>query len=274
MFLIRRKIILDNKIILSVKNLCGGYYINAGYINVLKNVNIEVKEGESFAIVGQSGSGKSTLALAIMGLLSVDNGKITNGRIELSGLNLISQIQNVRGKDISIVFQDPHSYLNPVIKVGCQVREAVEIYNENLTSKEIDEKIKDTFAKVKLDDFERIYNSYPHQLSGGQKQRILIAMAVINNPKVLIADEPTSGLDSAVQKQILDLFEELKRRLNLTLIIITHDILTAKKFADTTAVMYRGEIVETGSSSEIFSNPQHEYTKLLCEYALKRRRCV
>ena len=199
----------------------------------------------------------------IMGLISIDNGKIDKGNIAFENRNLISEIAKIRGKDISIVLQDPHSYLNPVITVGKQVLEALEVYNKNLSKEEKTAEIKEVFKKVNLYDFNRIYNSYPHQLSGGQKQRILIAMAIINNPKVLIADEPTSGLDVTVQKQILDLFAELKKTLNLTLVIITHNILIAKKYSDYTAVMYKGNIVEQGNSKDIFISPQHEYTKKL-----------
>ncbi len=262
----------NRNIILSVQDLSAGYYIDGRYVNVLQNISLNIREGETFAVVGQSGSGKSTLALAIMGLLPIDNGKIINGRIQFYKEDLIKTIKYIRGKEISIVLQDPHSYLNPVIKVGRQVREALEIYGVGMTSSEIDAKIKDTFKKVKLDDIERIYNSYPHQLSGGQKQRILIAMSIINNPKVLIADEPTSGLDLPVQKQILELFAELKEQMNLTLLIITHNILIAKKFSDTAAVLLNGEVVETGNSEEIFLKPKHEYTKLLCGHAARMYR--
>lgn len=198
-----------------------------------------------------------------MGLISIDNGKIDKGNLAFENRNLISEIAKIRGKDISIVLQDPHSYLNPTITVGKQVLEALEVYNKNLSKEEKTAEIKEVFKKVKLYDFNRIYNSYPHQLSGGQKQRILIAMAIINNPKVLIADEPTSGLDVTVQKQILDLFAELKKTLNLTLVIITHNILIAKKYSNYTAVMYKGNIVEQGNSKDIFISPQHEYTKKL-----------
>ncbi len=249
--------------ILSIKNLSAGYYVNAKFVEVLHNINLDVMTGESFAIVGQSGSGKSTLALGLMGLLSIDNGKISKGSIEFCKKDLFTDISKIRGKDISIVLQDPHSYLNPVIKVGKQVTEALEIYNKNLTKDEKLLKVKEVFKKVKLDDFDRIYNSYPHQLSGGQKQRILIAMAIINNPKLIIADEPTSGLDTDVQKQILELFAELKKDLNLTMIIITHNISIAKKYCDRTSVMYKGEIIEQGNTENIFSSPKHEYTKLL-----------
>ena len=252
-----------NNIILSIKNLYAGYYINSKYNEILKDINLDIEEGKTYAIVGQSGSGKSTLALALMGLISIDNGKIEKGNITFSGKDLILNIDKIRGKYISIVLQDPHSYLNPVITVGKQVSEALEIYNNNLNKEEKIKRIKYIFEKVKLNDFERIYNSYPHQLSGGQKQRILIAMAIINNPKLLIADEPTSGLDLTVQKQILELFADLKRELNLTLVIITHNILIAKKYSDYVAVMYKGEIVEQKNKKEIFENPQHEYTKKL-----------
>ncbi len=252
-----------NNIILSIKNLFAGYYVNSKYQEILKNINLDIYEGKTYAIVGQSGSGKSTLALSLMGLISIDNGKIDKGNIAFENKNLISEIAKIRGKDISIVLQDPHSYLNPVITVGKQVLEALEVYNKNLSKEEKTAEIKEVFKKVNLYDFNRIYNSYPHQLSGGQKQRILIAMAIINNPKVLIADEPTSGLDVTVQKQILDLFAELKKTLNLTLVIITHNILIAKKYSDYTAVMYKGNIVEQGNSKDIFISPQHEYTKKL-----------
>ncbi len=252
---------------LTVKNLSAGYYINSDFVEVLHNISLDISEGESFAIIGQSGSGKSTLALSLMGLLSIDNGKISKGNIEFCGKDLQSNIAKIRGKDISIVLQDPHSYLNPVVKVGKQVLEALEVYNKTLTKEEKIARIKEIFKKVKLDDFDRIYNSYPHRLSGGQKQRILIAMAIVNNPKLLIADEPTSGLDANVQTQILELFAELKKELNLTMIIITHNISIAKKYCDRLAVMYRGEIVEQGNTVEIFGNPKNAYTKLLIKAA-------
>ncbi len=252
-----------NSVILSIKNLYAGYYINSKYLEILKNINLDIEEGKTYAIVGQSGSGKSTLALGLMGLISIDNGKIEKGNITFCDNDLILNINKIRGKDISIVLQDPHSYLNPVITVGKQVLEALEVYNKHLSKEEKTKKVKEVFEKVKLDDFERIYNSYPHQLSGGQKQRILIAMAIINNPKLLIADEPTSGLDLTVQKQILELFADLKKTLNLTMIIITHNILIAKKYSDYVAVMYKGEIVEQNNKEEIFNNSRHKYTKKL-----------
>ena len=254
-----------SNIILSIRNLFAGYYINSKYHEILKNINLDIEEGKTCAIVGQSGSGKSTLALCLMGLISIDNGKIEKGNITFCGNDLILNINKIRGKDISIVLQDPHSYLNPVIIVGKQVLEALEVYNKYLSKEEKIKKVKEVFEKVKLDDFERIYNSYPHQLSGGQKQRILIAMAIVNNPKLLIADEPTSGLDLTVQKQILELFADLKKTLNLTMIIITHNILIAKKYSDYVAVMYKGKIVEQNNKEEIFNNSQHEYTKKLLD---------
>ena len=257
-----------NKIILSIKNLFAGYYVNSKYQEVLTDINLDIEEGKTYAVVGQSGSGKSTLAIGLMGLLSIDNGKIQKGNITFCDKDLISDINKIRGKDISIVLQDPHSYLNPVITVGKQVLEALEVYNKNLSKEEKIKRIKDVFNKVKLDDFNRIYNSYPHQLSGGQKQRVLIAMAIINNPKVVIADEPTSGLDLTVQKQILELFAELKKELNLTLIIITHNILIAKKYSDYVAVMYKGKIVEQKNKKDIFEMPKHEYTKKLLNSVL------
>jgi len=256
----------ENKYILNISGLSAGYFLNGEYFEAVKNANLNIKEGETFAVVGQSGSGKSTLAMAVMGLLPIDNGKISKGTIKFYDNEISAVIEKIRGNDIAIVLQDPHSYLNPVVQAGRQVYEAVEVHNPSLTEDEIYARVKDTFVKVGLVDFERIYHSYPHQLSGGQKQRVLIAMAVINNPKVLIADEPTSGLDVHIQKQILELFLELKQKLNLTLIIITHNILIAKKYADTAAVMLNGEIVENKNTVDLFLKPEHEYTKMLLRH--------
>ncbi|MCL2335116.1 MAG: ABC transporter ATP-binding protein [Endomicrobia bacterium] len=253
--------------ILEVKNLSVEYKIASGIVKAVKLVSFDVNKGESFVIVGRSGSGKSTLAAAVMDLTEIDGAIIESGNIIYDGRDLLQmsfeEKTAVKGKKISMIFQDPQSYLNPVLKVGKQVAEAYGVHNPKATKEDIAKKVEEVFRKVKLDDIKRISNSYPHQLSGGQKQRALIAMAIINDPEILIADEPTTGLDAAVQKQILDLLEELKKSLGLTLIMITHNMRIAKKFSDKIAVMHNGEIVESGKTAEVFANPKHEYTKLL-----------
>jgi len=253
--------------ILSVKNLSVEYKISSGIIKAAKLVSFDVNKGESFVIVGRSGSGKSTVAAAIMDLTEIDGGSVKSGSIVYGGRDMLQmsfdEKREVKGKKISMIFQDPQSYLNPVVRVGKQVAEAFSVHNPAAKKEEIAKKVEEVLKKVKLDDVKRISDSYPHQLSGGQKQRALIAMAIINDPEILIADEPTTGLDAAVQKQILALLEELKKSLGLTLIMITHNMKIAKKFSDKIAVMHNGEIVESGKTSEVFAEPKHEYTKLL-----------
>jgi len=253
--------------ILSVKNLTIEYKTSFKTVCAVNNVSFDIQKGESFVIVGRSGSGKSTVANAVMGLTNIDGGQVKQGSIVYKDKDLLSlpekEKREIRGKSIAMVFQDPQSYLNPVIKAGKQLAEAYEIHNPNAKKDEVLFKAKEVLKKVGLDDFERIYNSYPHQLSGGQKQRILIAMAIINNPEILIADEPTTGLDAMLQKQILDLMLELKNNLGLTLIMITHNMKVAQKYSDTVAVMHNGEIVELGQTKEIFAASKSEYTKLL-----------
>ncbi len=254
-------------IILSVKDLSIEYRASFGIVEAVKGVSFDIKKGESFVIVGRSGSGKSTVASAIMDLTAIDGGTIKSGQIIYDGKDMLTmdfeEKRRLKGKKISMVFQDPQSYLNPVIKVGKQISESYIVHNPQATKEEINKKVEEVLNKVKLDDIKRIVNSYPHQLSGGQKQRILIAMAIINDPEILIADEPTTGLDAAVQKQILDLLEELKQNMQLTLIMITHNMKIAKNHSDRIAIMHDGNIVESGNTEEIFNDPKHEYTKLL-----------
>ncbi|MDR1695625.1 MAG: ABC transporter ATP-binding protein [Endomicrobium sp.] len=253
--------------ILEIKNLSVEYKTPSSTVEAVKNVSFGIKKGETFVIAGRSGSGKSTLASALMDLTGIDGGKIKSGGIFYGGKDLLKmpfeEKRVLKGSKISMIFQDPQSYLNPVIKAGKQIEESFTIHNPKASEEEIKKRVKEVLKKVKLDDVERIFNAYPHQLSGGQKQRILIAMAIMNNPEILIADEPTTGLDASIQKQILDLIEELKNTLGLTLIMITHNMRIARKYSNTMAVMHNGEIVEAGNTEEIFKNPQHEYTKLL-----------
>ncbi|MDR2191930.1 MAG: ABC transporter ATP-binding protein [Endomicrobium sp.] len=253
--------------LLSVKNLSVEYKASFGVVKAVDGVSFDVEKGEVFAIVGRSGSGKSSVASAIMRLTDIDGAQIKSGEIFYRETDLLKlsfdDTRKIYGKKISMIFQDPQSYLNPVIKVGKQIEEAVKVHNPKLSKSEIKERAASALKKVNLDDMQRIFNSYSHRLSGGQKQRILTAMAIINEPEILIADEPTTGLDAAVQKQILDLIKELKGKMGLTLIIITHNLKIAEKHSDKTAVMRSGKIIECAPSKEIFKNPKNEYVKQL-----------
>ena len=253
--------------ILKIKNLSIDYQASFGIVHAVKDVSFDIEKGKSFVIVGRSGSGKSTVASAIMDLTEIDGGQVKSGGIIYGGKDILKmsfdEKRQIRGKKISMIFQDPQSYLNPVIRIRKQLFEAYEVHNPNASYDETHAKVTEVLNKVQLDDTDRILKSYPHQLSGGQKQRILIAMAIINNPEILIADEPTTGLDVAIQKQVLELIAGLKKSLGITLIMITHNMLIAKKYSDITAVMHNGEIVEMSAVDEIFKNPKHEYTKLL-----------
>ncbi|MDR3112779.1 MAG: ABC transporter ATP-binding protein [Endomicrobium sp.] len=240
--------------LLSVRNLSVEYNASFGKVCAVRDVSFDVEKGEAFAIVGRSGSGKSTVASAIMRLTDIDGAQIKSGEIFYKGKDLLKlsfdDSREIYGNEISMIFQDPHSYLNPVIKVGKQIEEAAAVHSSELSKKEVKERAALALKKVNLDDVQRICNSYPHQLSGGQKQRALIAAAIINDPEILIADEPTTGLDAAVQKQILDLIKDLKRTLGLTLIIITHNMKIAQNHSDKTAVMRDGQIAECVPSKQ------------------------
>ncbi|NTV52447.1 MAG: ABC transporter ATP-binding protein [Candidatus Firestonebacteria bacterium] len=262
--------------ILEINGLSVEYYRGRKVIPALKGVSLAVEKGETLAIVGESGSGKSTLALSVMGLLFPGEGKVTTGKITYGGRNLLALgaegLRSLRGKEISIVFQDPSSSLNPVLDIREQLLEAVEAHDTGLTSAEKNALLAAALDEVLLDGRERILSSYPHQLSGGQKQRIAIAMAIINRPKLLIADEPTTALDVTVQKEILDLLAKLKRELSLTILLITHNIPLAYERSDRIAVMHEGELVELGPREEVFRAPKHAYTAALIESAKIKER--
>jgi len=251
--------------ILEIKNLSVEYYRNKQVIPAVRDVSIDIEAGETLAIVGESGSGKSTLAMAMMGLIFSYEGRITSGQIIYKDKNLLKNSpadwQNIRGKEISIVFQDPQSSLNPVIKAGEQILEAKMIHSPTESFQELKEAVASSLKDVSFDDVSRIYNSYPHQLSGGQRQRIALAMAIINRPKILIADEPTTALDVTIQKEILDLIDKLKNEFSLTVIFITHNLALAYERCSRIAVMKEGKIVEVGNRDKIFKNPENDYTK-------------
>lgn len=248
-------------------------------VPVIKRINYEVMSNEILGIVGESGSGKSVSSLAIMGLLPKGISKITNGSVTFEGQNIADlsekELQNIRGNQISMIFQEPMSSLNPSLKCGFQVQEIL-LQHTKLSSAEAKQQTLLLFEQVKLPEPESIFNKYPHQISGGQKQRVMIAMAIACKPKLLIADEPTTALDVTVQAEIITLLKELQVETQMSIIFISHDLSLVSEIANRVLVMYQGEIVEQGLVEQVFHNPQHLYTQALIssrpslEHRLKR----
>lgn len=234
----------------------------------VKDINLKLKEGEILGIVGESGSGKSVTALSILGLLPypkashTPQSSIIFENQELIGMN-DTDFQNIRGGDIAFIFQEPMSSLNPLHKIGKQIAESLQLHQSGLNKQAIKQRVLELLKAVKIPDPESKINAYPFELSGGQRQRVMIAMAIANNPKILIADEPTTALDVTIQEQIIDLLLELKQKLGMSIIFISHNLRLVNKIADNIAVMYNGELVEYGTSEQIFNHPQHDYTKKL-----------
>lgn len=254
--------------LLEIKNLNVSFGRGDDKTEAVKNLNLTLAAGETIGIVGESGSGKSVTSLAIMGLLPETaqiEGSIIfrskNNEIELLGLTN-AQFQNIRGKRIAMIFQEPMTSLNPVHTCGVQVAEAIKTHT-SCTSSEAKLRVLELFEQVNLPRPEALYDSYPHQLSGGQKQRVMIAMALSCNPDLIIADEPTTALDVTVQKKILTILKDLCAQNNTGLIFITHDLGVVAEIADRVCVMYRGNVMEKGAVSEIFQNPTHAYTQAL-----------
>ena len=254
------------KTVLKVENLNMHYETIAGNVSAVRDVSFELKEGESFGLVGESGCGKTSVAMSLL-QLQADNAKISSGSIKLNDEELVTktekELRKIRWKGISIVFQGAMNAWNPVVKIGEQIREAIREHYPNNTKDENSEKIKKLFDIVGLEH--SIMNRFPHELSGGMKQRAVIALALSCDPKVLIADEPTTALDVVIQDQILKEISKVQELLGLSLIYISHDIAVIAEMTSNMAVMYAGSIVEMGKTSEIFSNPKHAYTKLLLE---------
>ena len=272
---------MKKEILLEVKNLVVEFKTENEKIRAVNNISFTLKQGETIGIVGESGSGKSVSALSAMGLIPSPPGRIRSGEIiyhskskgvvDLTKL-ASNEMRQLRGNELAMIFQEPMTSLNPVITCGKQVMEAM-ILHQRISEKEARERTLELFKKVKLPRPEQIIDSYPHQISGGQKQRVMIAMAMSCNPSVLIADEPTTALDVTVQKTILDLMLDLQREQNMGILFITHDLGVIAELADKVVVMYKGKIVEQGPVLDIFSNPQHPYTKglLACRPPLETR---
>jgi len=233
----------------------------------VKGVNLDLKQGESMAIVGESGSGKSVTALSFARLLPEPPARITADEFQINGKNVLTlseaQMRKMRGKEISYVFQEPSTSLNPVLTVRTQLAEALRLHRPEV--KNLDAEIIQWLSRVGIVEPEKRLRAYPHELSGGMQQRVMIAMALCCQPSLLIADEPTTALDVTIQKQIIDLLAELRRSLGMSVILITHNFAIIRDVADKVAVMFRGEVVETGTTAEVLGNPQHPYTKALLD---------
>ena len=251
------------KTILRVDNMHVSFKTQTGRITAVRGVNFELNKGETLAIVGESGSGKSVTAKSIMRLLPKHNTEITKGDIvyeDRSLLNLsMKEMQDIRGSEISMVFQDPMTSLNPTMKVGKQIMEGLQKHQKS-SKVEAKERALKMLELVGIPSAKARMEDYPHQFSGGMRQRVVIALALACNPKVLIADEPTTALDVTIQAQILDLMKDLQQKMDTAIILITHDLGVVANMADRVAVMYAGKIVEQGTLDEIFYNPQHPYT--------------
>lgn len=247
---------------LSIDNLKVDYVTDDGIVHALNGVSLELVQGETLGLVGETGAGKTTMAKCIMGILPKRTGKIRSGEITFEEKNLLKcsekELQSIRGAQIAMIFQDPMTSLNPVLTVGEQIAEAVENH-ERCGKARAMERAEEMLELVGI-PAERVHE-YPHQFSGGMKQRVVIAIALACNPKMLIADEPTTALDVTIQAQVLEMMQSLKRQLNTSMLLITHDLGVVAQNCDRVAVIYAGEIVEYGTVMDVFKRMKHPYTQ-------------
>nr|WP_159145591.1 ABC transporter ATP-binding protein [Bacillus altitudinis] len=254
---------MERKRILEVKDLAISFKTYGGEVQAIRGVNFHLNKGETLAIVGESGSGKSVTSQAIMRLIPMPPGYFKRGEILFDGQDIVKktekQMQTIRGKDISMIFQDPMTSLNPTMKVGKQITEVL-FKHEQISKEAAEKRAIELLELVGIPMPEKRIKQYPHEFSGGMRQRVVIAMALAADPKLLIADEPTTALDVTIQAQILELMKEIQQKVETSIIFITHDLGVVANVADRVAVMYAGQIVETGTVDEIFYNPKHPYT--------------
>ena len=249
--------------LLEIQNLRTQFNTSAGVVKAVDGISYDVEQGETVAIVGESGCGKSVGAMSILRLIPDPPGKIVEGSINFEGRNLLElddeEIRKVRGGQISMVFQEPMTSLNPVLTIGQQLTETI-VLHLGMSDAEAEARALDLLGMVGISDAARRLRQYPHHLSGGMRQRVMIALALSCEPKLIIADEPTTALDVTIQAQILELMKDLSRRLGVALIIITHNLGVVARYADRVNVMYAGKIVEMGSAQQVYHNPRHPYT--------------
>ena len=253
---------MDRQPIISAKDVEITFSLRGRKLNAIRKCSLDLYEGETLAIVGESGSGKSVFTKTFVGMLDV-NGKITGGSIMYEGRDMTKFTEKdwlgVRGKKIAMVMQDPMTSLNPLKKIGKQIQESIE-HHQGLKGEEAKKAAIEMLGKVGIPDPERRYEQYPHEFSGGMRQRVVIAIAAACRPQILICDEPTTALDVTIQAQIIDLLKDLQKEKNASVILITHDLGVVANIADRVAVMYAGDIVEIGTSDEIYYDPRHPYT--------------
>ena len=252
--------------LLEVRGMKTHFFTDEGVVRAVDGIDFHIDKGETLGIVGESGCGKSVTALSIMRLIPTPPGRIVEGQIIYNGRNLLDlpprQMRKIRGKEISMIFQEPMTSLNPVFTVGEQIAEALRLH-EGLNRRDAMDKTVDMLRLVHIPNAERRVKEYPHQLSGGMRQRAMIAIALACHPPLVIADEPTTALDVTIQAQVLDLMRELKARFNLALLLITHDFGVIAEMCDRVVVMYRGRLVEEGPVRQILRAPAHDYTRSL-----------
>jgi dipeptide transport system ATP-binding protein len=249
---------------IQIKNLHVQFSTYGGQVQAVRGVSFDLHKGETLAIVGESGCGKSVTSQSIMRLIPTPPGRITSGSILFKGQDLTKlsekKMRDIRGADISMIFQDPMTALNPTLRVGEQIAENI-MQHENISKEKAKEKAFEMLELVGIPNPKERLKQYPHEFSGGMRQRIVIAMALVCNPEVLIADEPTTALDVTIQAQILELFKNIQQKTDVSIVLITHDLGVVAQVADRVAVMYAGKIVEIGTRRDIFYTPQHPYTK-------------
>lgn len=252
------------KTLVEFKDVHTYFYTEAGTVKAVNGVSYKIKEGETVCVVGESGCGKSVTALSLMRLIAAPQGEIVKGNINFDGKDITSlseeEMMSIRGNDISMIFQEPMTSLNPVFTVGNQIMESIMLH-QKLDKKQARDKAIEMITLVGIPRAEAIVDSYPHELSGGMRQRIMIAMALSCNPKLLIADEPTTALDVTIQAQILDLMRDIKQKTQTSIMLITHDLGVVAEMADYVVVMYAGKVIEEGPVNDIFKNPLHPYTR-------------
>ena len=252
------------KTLVEFKDVHTYFYTEAGTVKAVNGVSYKIKEGETVCVVGESGCGKSVTALSLMRLIAAPQGEIVKGNISFDGKDITSlseeEMMSIRGNDISMIFQEPMTSLNPVFTVGNQIMESIMLH-QKLDKKQARDKAIEMVKLVGIPRAEAIVDSYPHELSGGMRQRIMIAMALSCNPKLLIADEPTTALDVTIQAQILDLMRDIKQKTQTSIMLITHDLGVVAEMADYVVVMYAGKVIEEGPVNDIFKNPLHPYTR-------------
>ncbi|MCA3245904.1 MAG: ABC transporter ATP-binding protein [Azospirillum sp.] len=255
-------VLTDSNVLLSVEDLHVHFVTSRGVVRAVEGVSYQVRRGEVLAIVGESGCGKSVSSLAIMRLLAKPAGRVVHGKIMFEGVNLLDlsdeEMRERRGRDISMIFQEPMTSLNPVLPIGLQIMEPLFIHL-NMTQEQARARAVELLGLVGITDPERRLDQYPHQFSGGMRQRVMIAIGLACNPKLIIADEPTTALDVTIQAQILELMRELSRKLNIALVIITHNLGVVARYADRVNVMYAARVVEQGTADDVFLRPRHPY---------------